>query len=499
MRLCNPSGTPTQTGATDAWLELALASHFAITRNPLRESIDMSVPIDSRRIPTRELAMLLCALIVAWHAVGLSPACAESLADQLKLAKPGDVVKVPVGVHKVSLNIPSGVTLRGMPGAVIDATGKQDGIHVIGRDGGKQATIDGLEIFGSNYGIQIIKGADKVTVKNCRIHDCGFGVWIRDSSHVEVTDCQIFANRNGVSFYNSGPGSVESSELHHNEIDGILVTFHSHDIRIADNSIHHHTAKAHPDAIQTHNHVERLSIVGNLLSENGQALHSQQTDDVVIKDNVILGTLAQALIIGKGDTTNVEMRNNLIAYTGHIAVNLTASKYQFFDNIVVTGGGKGALNYRGATDVSADRNNYWGTSRQNSTLLLITDKGFYSDFGKYRAQNPIDQNSVSTDPKFPSAPVASSNIDTERLQAVGANIIPVVRSHLFRDDDIIEIGFDGIPRRVRAIANDAVQFDPPLQEKPTHGATVLIWGESMEQWNLGPQHREVVKRLNAER
>lgn len=405
---------------------------------------------------------------------------------------------MPKGVHKVSLNVPAGVTLRGQPGAVIDATGKRDGIHVIGRDGGKNVTIDGLEIFGSTYGIQVIKGAANVAIKNCRIRDCDFGVWIRDSSQIQATDCRFFENRYGISFYNSGPGTVEKSEIHHNEIDGVLVTFQSHDIRISDNSIHHHTAKAHPDAIQTHNDVERLSITGNLIYENGQALHSQQTDDVVIKNNVILGSLAQALVIGKGDTTNVELRNNLIAYTGHIAVNLTASDYQFFDNTVVTGGGKGALSYRGATDVSADRNLYWGTNRQDRTLLLITDKGFYSDFNKYLAQTTIDQKSVSRDPRFPSAPLASSKIDTERLEAADTNILPIVRSHLFHAGDMIEVGFDGVPRRVRKVGKDVVRFAPPLPRKPTHGATILIWGPKIAKWDLGREYRELVQRLNKE-
>ena len=447
----------------------------------------------------RLLPFVFCVCFAAGNSNSMPSADAQSFQDKLRSAKSGDVVEVPVGVHKVSLNVPAGVTLKGSPGSIIDATGKQDAIHVIGRDGGKKVTIDGLEILGATYGIQITKEATDVRIKNCRIHGCDFGVWIRDSSDVQVLDCEIFENRNGVSFYNSGPGAVKGSELHHNEIDGVLVTFHSHDICISGNAIHHHTAKAHPDAIQTHNHVKRLRIVGNLIYENGQALHSQQTDDVVIKDNVILGTLAQALVIGKGDTSNVEIRNNLIAYTGHIAVNLTASNYQFFNNTVVTGGGKGALNYRNATDVTADHNLYWGTTRQKSTLLLINDKGFYLDFNKYRTQSPVDQNSVSVDPNFPSAPVASSNVDTERLKSVDVNTIPVFRSHLFHAGDIIEIGFDAVPRRVRSIVEETVSFEPPLPKKPTHGATVLIWGQERKKWNLGLEYRELVDRLNAER
>ena len=463
--------------------------------NSRRHWIDVEAVRQHRSQP-RLFAMLLGACFVLSNVTCLPAASAQSLNDQLKAARPGDVVKVPGGVHKVSLSVPGGVTLKGMPGAVIDATGKKDGVHVIGRDGGKQVTIDGLEIFGSEYGVQIVKGASNVTIKNCRLHDCDFGIWIRDSSHLKVTGCEIFDNRNGVSFYNSGPGSVESCDIHHNDIDGVLVTFHSHDIQISDNSIHHHTAKSHPDAIQTHNHVERVQITGNLIYANGQALHSQQTDGVVIKGNLILGTLAQALVIGKGDTTNAEIRGNLIAYTGHIAVNLTASDYQFFDNIIVTGGGKGGLNYRGATDVQADRNLYWGTDRQQRSLLVITDGGFYTDFNKYLAQSTVDRNSVSRDPKFPSAPVASSSIDAQNLAKADLDRIPVERSHLFRDKDIIEIDFDGVPRRVQAVSDDTVRFEPPLTKKPTHGATVLIWGEKREKWNLGPEYRDLVKRLN---
>lgn len=445
------------------------------------------------------LLLVACVFIVAGNLKFAPPIHAESFQEQLRSAKPGDVVEVPTGLHKVSVNIPAGVTLKGLPGAVIDANGKHDGIHVIGRDGGKKVTIDGLEIVGANYGIQVIKGATDVKIQNCRIHGCDFGVWVRDSSHVQIKDCELFKNKNGVAFYNSGPASVENCEIDNNEIDGVLVTFGSHDIRIEGNSIHHHTAKAHPDAIQTHNHVKRIRIVRNLIFENGQALHSQQTEDVVIKDNVILGTLAQALVIGKGDTSNVEIRNNLIAYTGHIAVNLTASNYQFFNNTVVTGGGKGALNYRNAKDVTADKNLYWGTKRQNSTLLLINDKGFYSDFNKYRTQSNIDQNSVSVDPSFPSAPIAASNIDVEQLTSITVKSIPILRSHLFHEGDIIEIGFDGVPRRVRSIVEETVFFEPPLPQKPTHGATVLIWGSERKKWNLGLECRELVHRLNAER
>lgn len=439
------------------------------------------------------------ALCVAWTFLCLPLACGQSVSDALKAAQPGDVIEVPAGLHTVSLNVPEGVTLRGLPGAVIDATGKRDGIHVIGRDGGRKATIDGLEIIGADYGVQVIKGATEVAIKNCTIRDCKFGVWIRDSSNVDVSNCEISGNRNGVAFYNSGPGKVADCNIHHNEIDGVLVTFQSHDIRISGNSIHHHTAKAHPDAIQTHNHVERLNITGNLIYENGQALHSQQTEHVLIQNNVILGTLAQALVVGKGDTTNVEIRDNLIAYTGHIAVNLTAAHYEFFDNTVVTGGGKGALNYQNAKDVSADRNLYWGTDRQKSTLLLINDRGFYSDFQKYRAQTTLDQNSVSRNPMFPSAPIASSTIDTERLMVAETFRIPVARSHVFHEGDVIEIGFDGVPRRVQSVADDSIVFEPPLRKTPAHGATVLIWGHSIGEWNLGRKYRDLVAKLNAKK
>lgn len=157
------------------------------------------------------------------------------------------------------------------------------------------------------------------------------------------------------------------------------------------------------------------------------------------------------------------------------------------------------MSYRGATDVSADRNLYWGTSRQASTLLLITDKGYYSNFDKYRAQTTLDRNSVSTDPGFPSAPVASSNIDMERLQKAETNNIPVMRPHLFELGDIIEIGFDGVARRVRTIADNAIVFEPPLDRKPTHGATILIWGQKVKAWNLNRKYRKLVERLNAVR
>jgi hypothetical protein len=75
----------------------------------------------------------------------------------------------------------------------------------------------------------------------------------------------------------------------------------------------------------------------------------------------------------------------------------------------------------------------------------------------------------------------------------------VERSHLFREGDFIEIGFDGVPRHVHTVINDTVAFAPPLDEKPAHGATILIWGQKPGRWDLGLKYRELVQGLNSEK
>lgn len=146
------------------------------------------------------------------------PAQAGTLARVLAGAAAGDTLRLAAGVHRGPLRITFPLTLRGEPGAIIDAGGKGSVITVAAPDvtvRGLQLRHSGTDPVAKDSGVLLIQEADRALVADNLIEDSLFGVYVWGPDKAVVRDNRIVGSRNphmsergdGVSVWNS-PGSV---------------------------------------------------------------------------------------------------------------------------------------------------------------------------------------------------------------------------------------------------------------------------------------------------
>ena len=131
----------------------------------------------------RRMAIGLLAFFV-WAAAACASECrvltpADDVAGIVEAAKAGDVIELSPGVYHTHLIVRAAITLRGQPGAVIDAGGKGSGITVRM----PEAVVENLTVqnYGANLyerdaGVRVTDGADQVTIRGMTLKGPGFGI-----------------------------------------------------------------------------------------------------------------------------------------------------------------------------------------------------------------------------------------------------------------------------------------------------------------------------------
>ncbi|MFZ5620899.1 MAG: nitrous oxide reductase family maturation protein NosD [Pseudomonadota bacterium] len=202
--------------------------------------------------PRLLLGFLLLAALPAPAAV---PAAEEhTLAAQerdiqavLDRLPPGATLRIPAGRHIVHLHIRKPVTLTGDAGAILDGEGHGDVIRISAPD----VTIRGLTIVNSgrnlthmNAGIFVERGAERVTIRDNRLDNNAFGIWLDACKGPRVIGNKVHGipeirsqdRGNGIHLY-----SVTEAEIRGNEIwetrDGIYIDTSQNNV-LADNLLH---------------------------------------------------------------------------------------------------------------------------------------------------------------------------------------------------------------------------------------------------------------------
>lgn len=202
--------------------------------------------------PRLLLGFLLLAALPAPAAV---PAAEEhTLAAQerdiqavLDRLPPGATLRIPAGRHIVHLHIRKPVTLTGEPGAILDGEGHGDVIRISAPD----VTLRGLTIVNSgrnlthmNAGIFVERGAERVTIRDNRLDNNAFGIWLDACKGPRVIGNKVHGipeirsqdRGNGIHLY-----SVTEAEIRGNEIwetrDGIYIDTSQNNV-LADNLLH---------------------------------------------------------------------------------------------------------------------------------------------------------------------------------------------------------------------------------------------------------------------
>ena len=136
-------------------------------------------------------AVLACAVEAAQYRVSTT----EELDDALLEVDDGDEIILKAGVYTLQAEVDArGVTLRGEPGAVIDAGGKGSAL-LIRRP---RVRVDNLTIrgYGPNLyerdaGVKLTDGADDVVLSNLTLEGKGFGIRADRLERLRIENCSI--------------------------------------------------------------------------------------------------------------------------------------------------------------------------------------------------------------------------------------------------------------------------------------------------------------------
>ncbi|WP_240609925.1 nitrous oxide reductase family maturation protein NosD [Billgrantia endophytica] len=211
-----------------------------------------------------------------------------SLQSHIDDASPGSELLLGEGVHRGNIIIDKPLTLRGDPGAILDAEGHGDVIRVTAAD----VRIEGLTLRNSGYnltdmnaGIHGERGAHRLHVEDITMDNVAFGIWLW---HAEAPT--LIGNRI------TGNTEVRSQDrgdaIRLYNIDGGLIA--GNDIRDARDAIYVDTSRD-------------LEFRGNRLRDSRFGIHYMFTHGSLLIDNHTSGTRAGYALMMSRD---LEVLNN---------------------------------------------------------------------------------------------------------------------------------------------------------------------------------------------
>ena len=347
--------------------------------------------------------------------------------------------------------------------------------------------IEGLEIEGSRDKAIQASRVEHFTVTNCLVHHNGGGLNIRRTRHVEIAGNLVVANQNGVGIASSEDVSVHDNEIAFNLVDGLVVAGNisgrpggeptTTNVVVRRNYIHHHLYLSHPDNIQTYRGVEQLQIEDNLLLWGGQAVMTEETERVSLRNNVVLGTAAYAIILGHGNSHHWTIEGNTIGLGGWGAISFTGKDYRLANNLFL-GNGLGL-----SAETTSDFNLF--ALLDTGTPMAIVSKPKWRTFispAEIFAATRQEEHGLRADARLRNAPARQAWIEwrndntTARLTLKQAG--EKIGTAGFSAGDNVEINGDGILRRITVVEGNAVGIEPPLSGVPFREALIWNWKKS---------------------
>lgn len=343
----------------------------------------------------------------------------------------------------------------------------------------KNVEIDGLEICGGNtYGLWI-DGCENILIKNCIIYNNKHvGLSVNRSKNVTILKNTVLFNGNGVSVGASSSNvEVLNNEIAFNNNDGLIVSWGAENIKVKSNYIHHHILYGHPDNMQTYRNVKNLKIEDNLLVCGGQSIMMEETYDVELKNNIIMGAGAYSLIFGHQNTDNVKMYFNTVVLSQYGSVSFTGKKYDVKGNIFVTGH-PGAIYGINVNEYEGDYNIFWNCEIPNPTVIAASGKWYKSgQFEVYKKDTQKDLNSLYSNPLFKNFPLSFHVV--EPILSSEEKLYIKNQAELINTGDFIEVNFDGIPRKViEKEGKNYIKITPELEKPPFRIVLVSNWGKN---------------------
>jgi len=341
----------------------------------------------------------------------------------------------------------------------------------------KHIVIRGLHIIGgTRNGIDVNDSSDVEIIRCAVYHNNRHGIGIRSANRVHVTRCLSTRNYCGIGASYSKNITVEENEIAFNGMDGLLFTWKSDHLTARRNYIHDHMLWGHPDNTQFYRGVTDVTFIDNLLITAGQSVMMQETADGIYRGNMMIGSGANMLIFGHKNAVNYRVHNNTLAFAGYRCLALTGKDYDVRENIFMTGHDGTITGTRDVTGYTGSRNLFWNADGLKNPAVLESDGGWHRSLKAFQNATGQDLDSVYADPRFRNAPAAYRVMDSKQLHRSDRETLYLRGgTEGFAKGDHIELNFDGIDHRIKAVTDEAITITPPLPEKPIKSWLVANW------------------------
>ena len=354
-----------------------------------------------------------------------------------------------------------------------------------GKQTASNIRVEGLEICGATRAGLQVGGCDNVTVTRCIVHhNAASGASSRRSNHVTFKNNIIFGNAFGLGVCSGQDCLVEGNEVCFNGGDGIDIAGNvsgrpdgeptSSNITVRRNYVHHHYMFSHPDNIQVYRFVKNLVLEDNVQLLGGQGLMTEEIDGGTVRNSVIVGTGACAVIFGHGNSNDWTVENSIVGLGGWGLFNMDGKDYRFQNNIFWNG-------TLAEKETLISDYNLFSMARDTHPMCLVS-KPKWTRFltpAEVAAATGQEQHSQRADAMFRSAPACQAIVSTSDINTTDRVAIRVGAANVsmadFQVGDRIEINGDGRLRRVTAVGADNLQFDPPLPIRTFRDAFVWNW------------------------
>ena len=259
--------------------------------------------------------------------------------------------------------------------------------------------LDGVNVTRAERGGIVVAHSDHIQIRNCVAYNNGkWGMFTDFASDWIIENSECFGSQveHGIYHSNSGDNFIfRNNYLHHNSGCGLHMN-------------------GDPD--YGGDGVEQYGIVeGNLCEANGAtlggaAINMTHVQDVIVRNNVILNTLAGGITFyqdsgepSQGSKRALIMHNTLIneKNRGRTGVNImpTSEKALIVNNIFVVGGHRGAIevNSTNLPSIISDHNLIWGSE---PGAIIERDRETRISIDAWRQLSGNDTRTVIADPGF---------------------------------------------------------------------------------------------------
>lgn len=241
---------------------------------------------------------------------------APTLQATLDLAQPGDVVELPEGTWKPAQIKTPKITLRGR-GGVIDGKGEGTCLRISAAD----VVIDRVHIKSSGEDLSapdacvyIEKEGTAAIVQDSELRDCGFGIWVHETHHVQLLrniivgkpELRVTDRGNGIQLFDGKHIKVVGNEVQ-GARDGIYISATEESL-IQDNITERQRFGIH--YMFSYNNTLR----GNISRHNRHGFALMESKELIVEDNLAEGNEEHGILFR--DAERCVIQNNRMIDNG---------------------------------------------------------------------------------------------------------------------------------------------------------------------------------------